>query len=426
VTSGSAAERIGLRSGDRILTVNGHEVPDELALRFHLSAEHVDLWVRSADGVNEHFETDLTEDTSLGIRVEEFRTRTCNNACLFCFIDQLPPNVRPSLRIKDDDYRLSFLHGNYITLTNLTCRDLDSIIEHCLSPLYVSVHATDPDLRKRILGREKADNLKAKLSKLVRGGIQLHAQIVLIPGINDGGILERSVFDLYKLYPGVQSIAIVPMGLSDHGAPKDRFLPMTPQYARTLIRDAAQWRDYFRAKTGRTFAYLADEFYLRGHLEIPRTVYYDDFAQIEDGVGMVRAFLDEFEKLLRRSRKTYSGLRGTLATGKLFFPILRDCAERINLKLGSHLQVCKIESRFLGRNITVAGLLGGGDILAALSGKNLGDFLIIPGEALSQGNSILIDDLSPSDLSRGLGIPVYSGGRTVRDLFRLLSKIGRD
>ena len=165
---------------------------------------------------------DLAERTALGVRVEDFRTRTCNNACLFCFVDQLPPNVRPGLRIKDDDYRLSFLHGNYVTLTNLHEKDLEPDLEHRMSPLYVSVHSTDPCLRARMLGRKKADDLEQKLKKLIRGGIQIHAQVVLMPGINDGIHLQKTVFDLYALYPDLQSIAVVPLGLSDHGTIKDR------------------------------------------------------------------------------------------------------------------------------------------------------------------------------------------------------------
>jgi putative radical SAM enzyme (TIGR03279 family) len=322
--------------------------------------------------------------------------------------------------VKDDDYRLSFLHGNYITLTNLTARELDRIIEQRLSPLYVSVHATDPRLRTRILGRKKADDLDAKLGKLVRGKIRLHAQIVLMPGINDGISLEKTVVDLCRLYPGVQSVAIVPLGLSDHGRPKDRFLPVTPEYSRVLIREAMRWQEKFRARIGRTFAYLADEFYLQGGVKIPERDYYDDFAQIEDGVGMVRDFLDAFETELGRRQRPLDTLRGTLATGRLFLPTLRRSIERFNHKFGSRLRVCGIENRFLGRNITVAGLLGGQDILSAFEGKNPGDFLIIPGEALSRRDGILVDNLSCKDLSERLGKPVYAGGRTVREFFELL------
>lgn len=424
VESGSAAEETGLEPGDQILSVNGHEVSDELALRFYLSEELVDLCVRHSSGVTEHFEIDTSDSIDIGITVEEFRTQTCNNACLFCFIDQLPPGVRSSLRVKDDDYRLSFLHGNYVTLTNLTKKDLTRIIEQRLSPLFVSVHSTDPQLRKKILGRKKADQLVTKLRTLIRGGIRIHAQIVLIPGINDGKHLEKTLFSLYKLYPGVQSVAIVPLGLSDYGNPKDRFKPVTPEYSRRLIRSVAGWQNQFRAEIGRTFAYLADEFFIQGDAEIPDVHYYDDFAQIEDGVGMVREFLDEFQSELNRRRRIRTFHPGTLVTGGLFFPILQRCMEQFNRKYGSRFQVRKIENRFLGKNITVAGLLAGKDILTSLRRKRLGKFLIIPNEALSRGDKVLLDDLSIADLSERLGIPVYAGGRNMRDFFKLLFKVG--
>jgi putative radical SAM enzyme (TIGR03279 family) len=424
VGAGSVADEIGLEPGDQILAINDREVPDELALKFYLSEEFADLCVRRSNGIEEHLQADLSSRTELGIKVEEFRTLTCNNACLFCFIDQLPPGIRPSLRVKDDDYRLSFLHGNYITMTNLNERDLDRIIEQRLSPLYVSVHATDPDLRTRMLGRKKADNLGAKLGKLVRGGIQLHAQIVLMPKINDGLSLEKTIFDLRRLYPGIQSVAIVPVGLSDHGNAKDLFMPFTPGYSRELIRRAIRWQERFRARIGRTFAYLADEFYIQGGVEIPQRSYYDDFAQIEDGVGMVREFLDAFETELSRRRRFRAALEGTLATGRLFFPVLKRCVRRLNRKFGVGLKVCQIENRFLGGNITVAGLLAGQDILAALRGKDLGDFLIIPNEALSRTDGILVDNFSVKELSKSLGTPVYPGGRTVNEFFQVLSKIG--
>jgi putative radical SAM enzyme (TIGR03279 family) len=423
VVKDSAAEKAGLNAGDRILEADGHDITDELALRFYLADENVDLLVRRTDGDLEHLTIDLSELGTPGIHVEEFKTRLCNNECLFCFVDQLPAGVRPTLRVKDDDYRLSFLHGNYITLTNLTNRDIARIVEQRLSPLYVSVHATETDLRTRILGRKKTDDLIGKIKRLVNNRIRLHAQIVLMPGINDGGHLETTIEELHRFYPGVQSIAVVPVGLSDYGLPRKRLKPATPGYCRKTARQVACYQKRFRKRDGESFVYLADEFYIQGDIPLPSAEHYDDFAQIEDGVGMVRAFLDEFELHWKRRRKSCSTLRGTLVTGKLFEPFLRNSIDRFNRKFGAQLKVHYASNNFLGKNITVAGLLSGQDILEALRRKKIGDFVIIPQDALSATDEILLDNLSLQDLSDSLGKPVYSSGHTVRDFFELLFKI---
>jgi putative radical SAM enzyme (TIGR03279 family) len=420
VRKGSAAAKAGLEPGDRILAVNGHATDDELALRFYLSEECLKLRILKSNGVEKQIVLRLPEGADPGLQTAEFRTQTCNNACLFCFVDQLPPGVRPGLRVKDDDYRLSFLHGNYVTLTNVSERELRRIINERLSPLYVSVHATEPDLRTLILGRKKADDLNGKLKALVQGGIQIHAQVVLMPRINDGKHLKKTVYDMYRLYPGVQSVAIVPLGLSDYGKPRERLVPVTPEYCRNVIRAAIPWQQEFRTAIGRTFACLADEFYIQGGAGIPAREYYDDFSQIEDGIGMVRSFCDEFEMGMNRRRKSLSDLQGTLITGRLFAPTLKFCIARFNKKFGSQLRVCEAENHFLGGSITVAGLLSGQDILAALNGRDIGQFLIIPNEAVSRVDGILLDNLSPEDLSAHLEKPVYAGGQTMRDFFSLL------
>jgi len=421
VDKGSPAESLGLAAGDEILSVNSYPTPDELALKFFLAEEQVLLEVRKATGATVRLQADVLPGSTLGVDVEEFRTRTCSNACLFCFINQLPPGARTSLRVKDDDYRLSFLHGNYITLTNLPEKELDRIIQQALSPLYVSVHATEVDLRTRILGRKKADDLAGKIRRLIDGGIRLHTQIVLMPGINDGGHLERTVFDLYGYHPGVDSVAIVPLGLSDHGRPKDIFTPVTASYCRDVIAQVAPWQARFRGETGRTFAYLADEFYLQGGMPLPGTAHYDDFAQIEDGVGMVRKFLNDFETEIRRRRKPRPRLCGTLVTGTLFYPILSECMSRLNDRIGSRLRTIEARNRFMGESITVAGLLAGQDILDALSSVDPGGFVIIPSEAISRPDGVLVDNLSTDDLAHRLGRPVYPCGRTMRDFFKLLN-----
>jgi putative radical SAM enzyme (TIGR03279 family) len=425
VEKGSAAEKTGLVPGDRILEVDGHEITDELSLMFYLADQTADLLVRRTDGNLARLTVDLPDHAILGIRVEEFKTRTCNNACIFCFVDQLPAGVRPTLKVKDDDYRLSFLHGNYITLTNLNSKDIARIIEQRLSPLYVSVHATEPDLRTRILGRKKVDDLAGKIERLVDSCIKLHTQIVLMPGINDGRHLEKTIADLHRFYPGVPSVAVVPVGLSDYGLPGKRIKSVTPSYCRKIIRQVAPWQERFRVQDGQTFVYLADEFYIQGGLPLPEADHYDDFAQIEDGVGMVRTFLDEFDMQCRRRRRSCRSLHGTLVTGKLFYPTLQTSMDRFNRKFDSRLKVFRAENRFLGKSITVAGLLSGKDVLCALQGKDLGNFVVIPQDALSATDGILLDDLALHDLSDSLRKPVYASGRTVREFFELLFKLAK-
>jgi putative radical SAM enzyme (TIGR03279 family) len=420
VAEGSLGQRLGLEPGDEILAVEGHPIPDELALKFYLADDLVELQIRKKAGGQRHLKVDLSGEQGLGVKIEEFRTRRCTNNCIFCFVDQLPPGVRPTLKIKDDDYRLSFLHGNYITLTNLTDADLDRITEHHLSPLYISIHATDPELRRKILGRKKADDIERKLVRLINSGIRFHAQIVLIPGINDGKHLENTLFCLFQYFPAVHSVAIVPVGLSDHGKPRERLTPVCPGYCRGLIEQVDPWQKEFRAKVRCTFAYLADEFYIQGGASLPPAGHYDGYAQIEDGVGMARKFLDEFAIELGRRRKLRPCLHGTLVTARLFYPFLRNCIDRFNHKLNSRLSVIEAENRFLGKDITVAGLLSGRDFLETLKRRDLGDFVVVPEEALSSAEGVFLDDLKPQELSQSIGKPVYSGGRTMQEFFELL------
>ncbi|MDR1726968.1 MAG: DUF512 domain-containing protein [Acidobacteriota bacterium] len=446
VAPGSVADRLGIAPGDRLLAVGDCEIPDELALRFRLATAdgRVALRILRKGGRLRRFKIDcddLDGGGGLGVTVAEFPTRRCGNACMFCFVDQLPPGVRPGLRVKDDDYRLSFLYGNYVTLTNATAKDLARIVAERLSPLYVSVHATDPDLRARILGRggKGPDDLAGKLARLVGGGVRVHAQVVLMPGVNDGAALEKTVFDLHRL--GVESVAVVPVGISDHVPPGRGLRPATPSFSRTLLRRVNGWRRRFAAESGRAFVFPADEFFLLAGAPIPGRDYYEDFAQIEDGVGMVRTFLDDFAAGAARRRAPMAGLRGTLVTGPLFFPVLERVIGDWNGRTGASLQVLAVENRFLGRRITVAGLLAGGDVVRALKplavappdarsktvagGKPFGDFIVLPGEALSFGDKALLDDMTLRDLRRELGVPVYSGGRSAGGLLGLLARLRR-
>lgn len=422
VEPGSLADNLGLRPGDVLVSVNGQGISDELDLRFQSAEGILDVVVDRPGAEPLQKTVILEEGQQLGLALEDFRAKACNNKCVFCFIDQLPRGVRRTLRFKDDDFRLSFLHGNYLTLTNLSEREIARIIEQRLSPIYVSVHATEMAVRAVMLGRPQEHCSLEPMLRLIEGGITIHAQVVLCPDINDGPHLERTIEDLSRHYPGLVSVAIVPLGTSKYRGNLTTLGEVTPEYCNEVIRQIEPYQAEFRRRLGATFAYLADEFYLQAGRPLPDAGYYDDFALLEDGVGMVRYFDRQFQRQLRRKWVVpAAGLNGTLVTGKLFEPWLRRYARRLENKWGGRLRVICVENNFLGSKITVAGLLGGADILAALRGRDLGRFVVIPGECLARGSKLFLDDLSPAQLGAELGVPVRDAGRTVEGFFAALT-----
>lgn len=426
IEPGSLAERLPLLAGDSLVSINGTRLQDVLDLKYHLAGDEVVLKVQREE---ETFEFDLGfVDEPLGVDVEPIRTKVCGNDCLFCFIDQLPDGTRPTLQIRDDDFRLSFLHGNYVTLTNMTEREIDRVIEQHLSPLFVSVHSTDMQVRTFLLGRRKEAVFWPKFERLIAGGIQLNCQIVLCPAINDGPVLKQTIYDLLAHHPGANSIAIVPLGLSDHPAEKMKALTaVTDQFCAEVIGQVDQYQRDIRTRIGKSFAYLADEFYLRAGKAVPALAHYDGFPQLEDGIGMVRLFLKDFENGLRRLRLRPAaflrGQRATVATGALFAPVLRSAIERFNHATGASWQVLEVPSWFLGTGITVAGLMAGCDIIRAAADRDLGQFLLVPSESLANERRLFLDDLNVEQLSVRLSLPVFAGGESGKDLFELLPQL---
>ncbi len=417
----SLAARIGLQAGDEIVEVNGTPPKDVIDLQFQMAVfgEPVSLRTRrqTHEFVREEWE-------SLGVELEPIEPWVCDNDCVFCFVHQNPSDTRRSLRIKDEDYRLSFLFGNYLTLTNVDEAELDRIIDQRLSPLYISVHATEPELRTRLLGNEAYDGLDGKLDRLAVAGIFLHCQVVLCPGLNDGAHLERTIEDLSRRYPSVQSVAVVPVGLTDHRENLPTLDPVTPDYARGTIGHVEPIQQRFKQDRGSPFVFLGDEFYILAGQPIPDGDHYEEFPQIENGVGMVRTFLDEFENSVSRfdggalDKAALKGAvsKGTLCTGRLFQPYLAECVAR----LGMDLKTLAVENRFWGSGINVAGLLTGSDFVAALKDKVYGDFVVLPSESMVGDEGLFLDDMMLADVERELGVRVVRSGYSATEFLEVL------
>ena len=407
VDPGSMAERIGLQPNDTILELNGKPLLDPVDFQFQAATIGRRLSIRTQRGVHTFVRR---EWESFGLEFEPIEPLTCENNCVFCFVHQNPARVRPSLHIKDEDYRLSFLFGNYLTLTNVDEAELQRIIDQRLSPLYVSVHATEPSLRARMLGNPEYDGFLEKVGRLVEAGITIHGQVVLCPDWNDGEHLERTVADMVKLYPGVGSLAVVPVGLTSHRKNLPNLKAFTPAIARQTITHVSAIQRKLKKKLGTPFVFLGDEIYIMATEPLPPMSHYRDFPQIENGVGMVRTFLKQFDAATRK--KVPPGRqRGTVCTGKVFYPYLKDSVQR----LGMDLKVVPVESQFWGPGIGVAGLLTGSDFVSALRGKVHGDFVVLPSESMIGDNYLFLDDLKLADVEGELGVEVLPSGYSAGD-----------
>ncbi len=405
----SLGEEIGLNIGDRVLVVNGSEITDPLDWRFHIADELVEILVESG-GEQVIYEIEKEYDDDLGVHLKGPGFRKCNNRCVFCFIDQNPKNVRKTLKFKDEDYRLSFLYGNYVTLTNIPEEELRRTAEQRLSPLYVSVHATDIELRRRLLGNPKAPDILPIMRRLIDDGISLHTQIVLMPGLNDKDQLDRTVDDLIALYPGVGSVCIVPVGLSDH---RSR-LPELRRFSDSESADLVSWlgrrQKELLTTLGQRFVFISDEFFLMCGSPMPLANDYEGFPQVGNGVGMVRQLLDGFEvdygpfaDGLQRAMTV------DLVTAPLVWKVLEDLVRQLNeiecLSVVPHV----VTNEFYGDGITVSGLLSGRDILTQLSKKDLtGDVMLLPPNVLND-DGVFLDDMSLKEFGSQIGIPAVCG-----------------
>ncbi|MCS7215174.1 MAG: DUF512 domain-containing protein [Thermodesulfovibrio sp.] len=394
----SPAHRAGIQAGDKIISINSHHVKDVLDLMFYGEEEFLKIVVER-DGRKLSFSI-KRDEKPLGIEVEPFRIKRCVNKCLFCFVEQLPKGLRKSLYVKDEDYRASFLYGNYITLTNLTEKDYERIKKFRLSPLYISVHATDPEIRNSLLGNYEAPPIMLELKKLAKTKIRMHTQIVLCPGINDGTVLEKTIIDLYKLYPYVSSIAIVPVGLTKYH--KNGLMAVTKSKAEEVIKIIEIFQKRFRKKHGASFVYLADEFYIKAEKQFPSLSVYDELPQIENGVGMVPLFMSKAIKIKIPSVRLKK--RVVTFTGTSFYPYLTQFIERLKKKT-LPIDVYPIKNNLFGETVSVTGLLCGEDIIKGLASYvEPGDFLIIPDVTMRDSEDMFIDSLTMSDIEKILQV----------------------
>ena len=444
VTPGSIADEIDLRPKDRIVKVNGRSVRDYLDFRFQTAGEtELTFHVKKPNGETLEIEFDREESEDLGLMFEQIVPRQCANECIFCFCKGNPADARPSLFVRDEDIRLSFLYGNYTTLSSITEDEMRRIVEQRLSPQYVSVHATDLKTRAYLLGvDEKRADISEKLQRLLDNDIEIHAQVVLCPEINDGEQLEKTLRDLAAHYPKIVSTAVVPVALTRYNT-DERLTRVTPEFCRRTIKQVEKLQKEFRRTLGTTFAFLGDEIYIKGGCEIPSRRHYGNYPQIEDGVGMVRSFLNAFEKFLtaihretdrnegvRLAREYFRNVRthpearvpasaprgaprmapgakrGTILTGEMFAPIMTGQVERFNELRNTDLAVLGVPNTYFGGDVSVAGLLTGQDYLK-VKDRIVGDFAVIPKHTIKSDEPILLDGMSFDELKSNFPVPIY-------------------
>jgi putative radical SAM enzyme (TIGR03279 family) len=408
VIDGSIADEAGIEPGDILLSVNGKAVKDILDYRIFLACEKVLVEIEKNDGSILKTDIEKDENEDIGLLFENplmDNERNCRNKCIFCFIDQLPEGMRKSLYYKDDDARLSFLFGNYITMTNMDNDELNRIIRHRMSPVNVSVHTTNPELRVFMMGNKSAGDVLLKLKLLAEGGIVLNTQIVLCRGINDGIELDKTLDDLSDLIPSLNSISVVPVGLTRFRDNLTRIQPYDKKSALSVISQVEKWQQVFRKRTGSRIVFLSDEWYLMTESKLPEYEHYEDFPQLENGVGMVPLLIREFSDALLSGKKPYMEGAVSIATGQSSFRIISMLAKQAeNFYPGVKVYVYPIINDFFGNTVTVTGLLTGKDIYKQLKRKPLGNRLLLCSTMFKAGTCIFLDDMTLDDLSGLLNI----------------------
>ncbi len=418
VKENTLGEMIGLKAGDRLLKINGKRVIDEIDYRFRITDESITLDLE-IDGKMDKVSIDKDYDDDLGVEFEEFKIRKCGNDCVFCFVDQNPEGMRSGMYFRDGDYRLSYLHGHYITMTNMGQNELTRIVEQKMSPLYISVHTTDVELRQKLLLYGKEDFLMDKIDYLTENGIQLHTQVVLIPGLNDGKYLIKTLKDMYSYYPKVNSISIVPVGLTKHRVGLPELSTVTPEYAEKLVDYAESLKAQFPGSDEQPFIFLSDEWYIVAKKPFRPIVEMGGLNLIENGVGQVQSFLEDFELESESFPTSFSEPTSfTIATGHLAYGIFEtNVIPVLNSIENLHVNLVEIKNDFYGDMVTVAGLLAGQDIVNQLKDKDIGEAVWCSHRILNDEGTVTLDDMTLADLSSQLGVPVNVSHDSILEIF---------
>ena len=406
----SIAQEMGIESGDVLLKINNQAIEDVFDFHYLSEDTYIEVLVRKADGEEWLLEVEKDEDEELGITFDNSlmdEYKSCHNKCIFCFIDQMPKGMRETLYFKDDDSRLSFLQGNYVTLTNMKEEDIQRIVDYKLAPINISFHTTNPQLRCRMLNNRFAGEALKKVQKLYEAGTQMNGQIVLCKGVNDGAELERTIKDLAGYLPHLRSVSIVPVGLTKYREGLYPLEPFEKQDAEKLIELVHNWQEKLYGKYGLHFIHASDEWYILAGAPFPKEETYDGYLQIENGVGMMRSFLNEFEEAYEAIERRPFKREVSIATGRLAYPVFRELAQKLEEKLpGLCIHVYEIKNNFFGEQITVAGLITGQDLIAQLKGKPLGERLVLTSNMLRAEGDCFLDDITINQLENALQVQI--------------------
>ncbi|MEX1308453.1 MAG: DUF512 domain-containing protein, partial [Eubacteriales bacterium] len=406
VDPNSIAEEVGIMPGDEIVDFNNQPFVDIIDFYFFVSKQRFSIGYINEKGETVKVKIQKLPEENLGITFKEDilgRSRHCGNRCIFCFVDQLPKGMRKSLYHKDEDWRYSLIFGNYVTLSFLSRTDLKRIKRRKISNLYVSVHTVDEQLRRQMLGREKIRPIKPLLRKLARFGVNMHAQIVLVPGVNDGDYLKESYRFLKSLYPKVQSVSVIPLGLTAHREGLVELSEVTEEKAAFLIDRISQWQEECRKEFGTGFVYASDEMFIKAKRAMPKRDYYDGYPQIENGVGLVTKFDDEFWMAMNKTKQAEPRFAHcSIISGEASYRYVKEYAQAINQRFGTDIKVICAKNNFFGGGVNVTALLTGSDVLTATEGKELGEALFITAYAFREGENVMLDDITITDLEQRL------------------------